>query len=134
MAPVAATQLPDLRGEAHAGGLDEPGLWLYRSKLLRSDLRITNFGGGGASAKVDAADRLTGETVKVLWVKGSDGNLGATHRQRRRRQRGLLHPLGFAMLQIDLGKRHARYNSRFHRRSEPGPTRRSSRGLRRARA
>ena len=55
MAPVAATQLPDLRGEAHAGGLDEPGLWLYRSNLFRPDLRIANFGGGDASAQVSAA-------------------------------------------------------------------------------
>ncbi len=50
---------------------------LYCSNLLGSDLRITNFGGGNTSAKVDGTDRLTGETVKVLWVKGSGGDIGS---------------------------------------------------------
>ena len=39
--------------------LDEPGLLLYRSNLLGGDLRITNFGGGNTSAKVDMTDPLT---------------------------------------------------------------------------
>ena len=69
--------------------LDEPGLLLYRSNLLGSDLRITNFGGGNTSAKVDAADPLTGEMVKVLWVKGSGGDLGSIKRD------------GFATLYLD---------------------------------
>ena len=92
MAPVAATQLPDLRGEAHAGGLDEPGLWLCRSNLLRSDLRITNFGGCNTSAQVEAADSLTGETVKVLWVKGSGGDLGSIERDGLGRGRAQINP------------------------------------------
>ena len=50
---------------------------LYRSNLLGSDLRITNFGGGNTSAKVDEQDPLTGEEVEVLWVKGSGGDLGS---------------------------------------------------------
>ena len=69
--------LPDLWDDAHAAGLDEPGLLLYRSNLLGSDLRITNFGGGNTSAKLDAKDPLTGEPVEVLWVKGSGGDLGS---------------------------------------------------------
>ena len=32
---------------------------LYRSNLLGSDLRITNFGGGNTSAKVEMTDPLT---------------------------------------------------------------------------
>jgi rhamnulose-1-phosphate aldolase/alcohol dehydrogenase len=69
--------LSDLWDDAHAATLDEPNRLLYRSNLLGSDLRITNFGGGNTSAKVDAADPLTGEPVKVLWVKGSGGDIGS---------------------------------------------------------
>ena len=47
--------LPDLWDDAHAASLDEPGLLLYRSNLLGSDLRITNFGGGNTSAKLTEA-------------------------------------------------------------------------------
>lgn len=60
-----------------AAGLDEPNLLLYRSNLLGSDLRITNYGGGNTSAKVSQRDPLTGESVQVLWVKGSGGDLGS---------------------------------------------------------
>ena len=69
--------LPDLWDDAHAAALDEPGLLLYRSNLLGSDLRITNFGGGNTSAKLDSADPLTGAPTKVLWVKGSGGDIGS---------------------------------------------------------
>src|ERR1700753_2378559 len=62
--------------DAHAGGLDEPGKLLYRSNLLGADKRITNYGGGNTSAKVMETDPLTGEKVKVLWVKGSGGDVG----------------------------------------------------------
>src|SRR3569833_1369195 len=44
---------------------------VYRSRLLGSDLRITNFGGGNTSAKIRETDPLTAEAVQVLWVKGS---------------------------------------------------------------
>ena len=81
--------IPDLWDEAHAAGLDEPGLLLYRSNLLGCDLRITNFGGGNTSAQVETADPLTGEMVKVLWVKGSGGDLGSIKRD------------GFATLYLD---------------------------------
>jgi rhamnulose-1-phosphate aldolase/alcohol dehydrogenase len=69
--------LPDLWDDAHAASLDEPGLLLYRSNLLGSDLRITNFGGGNTSAKLVCADPLTGAPTKVLWVKGSGGDIGS---------------------------------------------------------
>jgi rhamnulose-1-phosphate aldolase/alcohol dehydrogenase len=63
--------------DSHAKALDEPGLLLYRSNLLGSDLRITNFGGGNTSAKVRAKDPLTGTDASVLWVKGSGGDIGS---------------------------------------------------------
>eukprot|EP01030_Chromulinospumella_sphaerica_P021576 gene21576-21524_t len=57
--------------------MSEPELLLYRSNLLGSDLRITNFGGGNTSAKVAMPDPLSGQMVEVLWVKGSGGDLGS---------------------------------------------------------
>ena len=69
--------LPSLWDDAVAAKLDEPGRLLYRSNLLGSDLRITNFGGGNTSAKVQAKDPLTGADVTVLWVKGSGGDIGS---------------------------------------------------------
>ncbi len=69
--------LPDLWDDERAQSLDEPGLLLYRSNLLGSDLRITNFGGGNTSAKVAATDPLTGAPATVLWVKGSGGDIGS---------------------------------------------------------
>ena len=72
--------LEDLWDPAVARGLDEPELLRYRSNLLGADLRITNFAGGNTSSKVDDLDPLTGETVKVLWVKGSGGDLGSIKR------------------------------------------------------
>jgi rhamnulose-1-phosphate aldolase/alcohol dehydrogenase len=69
--------LPDLWDDERAAALDGPGLLLYRSNLLGSDLRITNFGGGNTSAKLTAADPLTGTPTRVLWVKGSGGDIGS---------------------------------------------------------
>jgi rhamnose utilization protein RhaD (predicted bifunctional aldolase and dehydrogenase)/NAD(P)-dependent dehydrogenase (short-subunit alcohol dehydrogenase family) len=63
-----------------AATLDEPELLRYRSNLLGSDLRITNFAGGNTSSKVNDVDPLTGESVEVLWVKGSGGDLGSIKR------------------------------------------------------
>jgi rhamnose utilization protein RhaD (predicted bifunctional aldolase and dehydrogenase)/NAD(P)-dependent dehydrogenase (short-subunit alcohol dehydrogenase family) len=65
---------------ARAATLDEPELLRYRSNLLGSDLRITNFAGGNTSSKIMEADPLTGELVEVLWVKGSGGDLGSIKR------------------------------------------------------
>ena len=56
--------------------MSEPERLLYRSNLLGSDKRITNYGGGNTSAKVMETDPLTGEPVEVLWVKGSGGDVG----------------------------------------------------------
>jgi rhamnulose-1-phosphate aldolase/alcohol dehydrogenase len=69
--------LPNLWDDEHAASLDDPGLLLYRSNLLGSDLRITNFGGGNTSAKLTTADPLTGAPTQVLWVKGSGGDIGS---------------------------------------------------------
>jgi rhamnulose-1-phosphate aldolase/alcohol dehydrogenase len=63
--------------DAHAASLDEPGRLLYRSNLLGTDKRITNYGGGNTSAKLQEKDPLTGEPVTVLRVKGSGGDLGS---------------------------------------------------------
>src|SRR5271165_5785002 len=63
-----------------AATLDEPELLRYRSNLLGSDLRITNFAGGNTSSKITEIDPLTGEPVVVLWVKGSGGDLGSMKR------------------------------------------------------
>ncbi len=63
-----------------AASLDGPELLRYRSNLLGSDLRITNFAGGNTSSKVREVDPLTGEPVEVLWVKGSGGDLGSMKR------------------------------------------------------
>jgi rhamnose utilization protein RhaD (predicted bifunctional aldolase and dehydrogenase) len=61
--------------EAYAAKLDEPGKLLYRSNLLGADKRITNYGGGNTSAKVMETDPLTGEKVRVMWVKGSGSDV-----------------------------------------------------------
>lgn len=63
--------------DQHAATLSEPELLQYRSNLLGADLRITNYGGGNTSAKLDEVDPLTGDTETVLWVKGSGGDLGS---------------------------------------------------------
>ena len=75
---TASILIPSLWDDAHAKTLEEPGLLLYRSNLLGSDLRITNFGGGNTSAKVEMTDPLTKKPAQVLWVKGSGSIDGAT--------------------------------------------------------
>jgi rhamnose utilization protein RhaD (predicted bifunctional aldolase and dehydrogenase)/NAD(P)-dependent dehydrogenase (short-subunit alcohol dehydrogenase family) len=72
--------LVDRWNPALAATLDEPELLRYRSNLLGSDLRITNFAGGNTSSKIMETDPLTGEPVEVLWVKGSGGDLGSIKR------------------------------------------------------
>lgn len=73
---AAGSRLADLWDEQKASGMNEAELLLYRSNLLGSDKRITNYGGGNTSAKVMETDPLTGETTEVLWVKGSGGDVG----------------------------------------------------------
>ncbi|WP_062112570.1 bifunctional rhamnulose-1-phosphate aldolase/short-chain dehydrogenase [Aureimonas sp. AU40] len=73
---MTITLLENRWDDAKAAGMSEPERLLYRSNLLGSDKRITNYGGGNTSAKVEERDPLTGETVTVLWVKGSGGDVG----------------------------------------------------------
>src|SRR5438045_9316438 len=49
----------------------------YRWNLLGSDLRITNFGGGNTSSKINERDPLDGSERKILWIKGSGGDVGS---------------------------------------------------------
>ena len=72
--------LEDRWDDKIASTLDEPELLRYRSNLLGSDLRITNFAGGNTSSKLTETDPLSGEEVEVLWVKGSGGDLGSIKR------------------------------------------------------
>ncbi len=81
--------LEDRWDDAVAVTLDAPELLRYRSNLLGSDLRITNFGGGNTSSKLTEIDPLTGEPVEVLWIKGSGGDVGSIKRS------------GFATLYLD---------------------------------
>src|ERR1700745_3514641 len=90
--PVASPSLKfldDRWDPAIAAKLDEPELLRYRSNLLGSDLRITNFAGGNTSSKVQLPDPLTGQMTDVLWGKGSGGDLGSIRRA------------GFATLYMD---------------------------------
>ena len=81
--------LEDRWDDAVAAKLDPPELLRYRSNLLGSDLRLTNFGGGNTSSKLQQTDPLDGQTKTVLWVKGSGGDLGSIQRS------------GFATLYLD---------------------------------
>lgn len=81
--------LEDKWDESIAESLDGPDLLRYRSNLLGSDLRITNFGGGNTSSKLEQTDPLDGQTKTVLWIKGSGGDLGSIKQS------------GFATLYLD---------------------------------
>ncbi len=61
--------------DAYASTLDPVERLIYRSNLLGADARITNTGGGNTSSKLEAKDPLTGACARVLWVKGSGGDL-----------------------------------------------------------
>jgi len=60
---------------AHAAKLSAEELLLYRSNLLGADKRVTNFGGGNTSAKIEMKDPLSAQPVQVLCVKGSGGDI-----------------------------------------------------------
>ena len=85
------THLKDLWNEEHARKLagDQLALLRYRSNLLGADLRITNFGGGNTSSKIELPDPFTARPVRVLAVKGSGGDLGSIAES------------GFALLYLD---------------------------------
>ncbi|MGS2741281.1 bifunctional aldolase/short-chain dehydrogenase [Sinomicrobium sp. M5D2P17] len=59
---------------------NEVDLLLYRSNLLGSDLRITNYGGGNTSCRTIEKDPLTGEDTEIMWIKGSGGDIGSLTR------------------------------------------------------
>jgi rhamnulose-1-phosphate aldolase/alcohol dehydrogenase len=67
--------LPNRWNDSHAARLSPSELLLYRSNLLGADKRVTNFGGGNTSAKLTQPDPLTGVPTRVLWVKGSGGDI-----------------------------------------------------------
>ena len=71
--------LKDLWDDNEAAKLASNPLALlrYRSNLLGADLRITNFGGGNTSSKIEMPDPFTGKPVRVLAVKGSGGDIGS---------------------------------------------------------
>jgi rhamnulose-1-phosphate aldolase/alcohol dehydrogenase len=77
MNPTTALQAFPIWDDAATATMDDAHRLLYRSNLLGSDLRITNYGGGNTSAKIWQKDPLTGEQVEVLWVKGSGGDVGS---------------------------------------------------------
>ncbi|MBV9155220.1 MAG: bifunctional rhamnulose-1-phosphate aldolase/short-chain dehydrogenase [Acidobacteriaceae bacterium] len=83
--------LQDLWDEKEAASLAANPLALlrYRSNLLGADLRITNFGGGNTSSKIELPDPFTGKPTRVLAVKGSGGDLGS------------IKETGFALLYLD---------------------------------
>ena len=82
---------------------NELALLRYRSNLLGADLRITNFGGGNTSSKLELADPFTGEPTRVLAVKGSGGDLGS------------ITEAGFALLYLDrLEQLKGRYRGEEH--------------------
>lgn len=81
--------LEDRWDDRVAKTLDDAELLRYRSNLLGSDLRITNFGGGNTSSKISDTDPLDGTKKSVLWIKGSGGDIGSIQRK------------GFAALYLD---------------------------------
>jgi rhamnose utilization protein RhaD (predicted bifunctional aldolase and dehydrogenase)/NAD(P)-dependent dehydrogenase (short-subunit alcohol dehydrogenase family) len=85
------THLKDLWNEDRARDLggNQLALLRYRSNLLGADLRITNFGGGNTSSKIELPDPVTGQPVRVLAVKGSGGDIGSITES------------GFALLYMD---------------------------------
>lgn len=72
-----------------AGQLDGVDRLVYRSNKLGEDLTLTNTGGGNTSSKLRETDPLTNESVEVLWLKGSGGDLRTAKRD------------GFASLYLD---------------------------------
>src|SRR5438128_4768447 len=88
---IEIIHLTDLWNEAEAAKFagDQLALLRYRSNLLGADLRITNFGGGNTSSKIDLPDPFTGQPTRVLAVKGSGGDIGSIAES------------GFALLYLD---------------------------------
>lgn len=72
--PHLSTAIPNLWDDVKAARLTEAERLVYRSNLLGSDKRVTNYGGGNTSSKIWDVDLLSGQKVEVLWVKGSGGD------------------------------------------------------------
>ena len=71
----------NLWNDAEAAALKGLDRLVYRSNKLGADQRITNTGGGNTSSKLMETDPLSGESVEVLWVKGSGGDLRTSLRE-----------------------------------------------------
>jgi rhamnose utilization protein RhaD (predicted bifunctional aldolase and dehydrogenase) len=66
---------------AHAGRCaPEVALRVYTSRLLGSDPALVLHGGGNTSVKATTTE-LTGESVEVLYVKGSGWDLASIEPQ-----------------------------------------------------
>ena len=74
MTTQSPNSIPNLWDKAKADAMNEADRLVYRSNLLGSDKRVTNYGGGNTSSKIWEKDPLTGEKVEVLWIKGSGGD------------------------------------------------------------
>ena len=85
------SRLKDLWNEEYAKKIasNQLAMLRYRSNLLGRDLRITNFGGGNTSSKMELPDPFSGKSVRVLAVKGSGGDIGS------------IAEAGFALLYLD---------------------------------
>lgn len=75
------SRVKNLWQEEEAGKLSGVARLVYRSNTLGADLTLTNTGGGNTSSKIMEKDPLTGESVEVLWVKGSGGDLRTATRE-----------------------------------------------------
>ena len=78
-----------LWSDEEAGNLEGLDRLVYRSNKLGEDITLTNTGGGNTSSKLLEKDPLTGQSVEVLWIKGSGGDLRTAKRD------------GFASLVLD---------------------------------
>ncbi|MCH2154784.1 MAG: hypothetical protein MK080_02150 [Opitutales bacterium] len=81
MSDISYKHVNYLWDEVVASSLDPVELLVYRSKLLGSDQRITNIGGGNTASKLMETDPLTGDAVEELWVKGSGGDLRTSKKE-----------------------------------------------------
>jgi rhamnulose-1-phosphate aldolase/alcohol dehydrogenase len=89
MAITPQSSIENLWDDESASSMSPLQELVYASNLLGSDLRVTNFGGGNTSVKCLETDPLSGTPVRVLWVKGSGGDLASAK------------PSGFASLYLD---------------------------------
>jgi len=74
MSATAPARLANLWDDAKAAGMTEPERLVYRSNLLGSDKRVTNYGGGNTSSKIMQKEPPPGDDVRGL--EGSGGDVG----------------------------------------------------------